>query len=79
VPTGPGALRLTRGDLVDVIATFEPSLSGDDPGPPTFPVARAALVVDVDDEAVTIAVAEREAARVAFALSQGVVTLALAG
>lgn len=48
-----------------------------DPGAPTFPVAEAALVVDVGDESVTVAVDPGEAARVAFALARGTVTLAL--
>jgi len=46
---------------------------------PTFPVARAALVVGVGDEAVTVAVRPDEVPRVAFALARGTVALALAG
>jgi len=40
-------------------------------------VARSALVVHVDEEAVTIAVTADQSPRVAFALAAGAVTLAL--
>ena len=90
VPVDPGGLALRLGDRVDVLATFD--LAGDDAaaadaggaGPaavaePTFPVALAALVVGVGDEAVTVAVRPDEVPRVAFALARGTVALALAG
>lgn len=89
VPVSPGGLALRLGDRVDVLATFDvvgepaPTDPGDpaDPtgaaAPPTFPVASAALVVDVGDEAVTVAVSADEAPRVAFALARGTVALAL--
>jgi Flp pilus assembly protein CpaB len=71
VPVGPGTPPLRPGDRVDVLATFE----GDEP---TFAVASGAGVLDVvADKAVTIAVTVDEAPRVAFALAQGAVTLAL--
>lgn len=75
VPTGAGALPLSAGDVVDVLATVEPGL-GDEP---TFPVASAATVVDAGEDAVTIAVRVEEAPRVAFALGAGAVTLVLVG
>ncbi len=75
VPTGVGALALESGDVVDVLATFDPDTVGD--GEPTFPVARSTTVVGVAEEAVTLAVTEEEAPRVAFALTAGVVTLVL--
>lgn len=74
VPTGPASVALRRGDRVDVLATFDPPPAGQDP---TFPVAEAALVVDVGPEAVAVAVDAREAVRVAYAVAAGVVTLVL--
>ena len=74
VPTGGDSLPLRRGDRVDVLATFDPPPAGEEP---TFPVAEAALVVDVGPEAVAVAVASEEAARVAYAVAAGVVTLSL--
>ena len=76
VPAGPETVPLARGDLVDVLATFDPTLAAGG-GEPTVAVARAALVVDVGEDAVTIAVTEPRAPRVAFALATGSVTLAL--
>lgn len=75
IPTGPGRLGLRPGDRVDVLATFDPLVApaGEDP---TVTVARAAVVVRVGAQAVTIAVAEDEAPRVAFALAQSTITLA---
>ncbi len=77
VPNGRPSLALVRGDAVDVLATFDPPEPAEGI-PPTFPVALRALVVDVGDESATVAVSPEEAARVAFALASGVVTLALA-
>jgi len=74
VPTGPASVPLRRGDRVDVLATFDPPPAGEEP---TFPVAEAALVVDVGPEAVAVAIAADEARRVAYAVAAGVVTLAL--
>lgn len=93
VPVDPGGLSFRLLNRVDVLATFDvagdPS-AGDgvatvEEGPalaapaPTFPVATAALVVDVGDESITVAVTGDEAPRVAFALARGTVTLALTG
>jgi hypothetical protein len=58
-----------------VLVTIEPGLSG--ASVPTVTVARGALVVDVADDAVTVAVPASDAPRVAFAVGQGVVALAL--
>jgi Flp pilus assembly protein CpaB len=63
---------LRRGDRVDVLATFDPPPAGQEP---TFPVAEAALVVDVGPEAASVAVGPEEAKRVAFAVASGTVTL----
>ncbi len=76
VPAGPAELRLRRGDVVDVLATVDPELSGAEP---TFAVATHALVVDVAEDAVTVAVDEDAAPRVAFAVVHGIVTLVLRG
>ncbi len=74
VPTGSASVALRRGDRVDILATFDPPPAGQDP---TFPVAEAALVIDVGPEAVAVAVDPDEALRVAYAVAAGVVTLAL--
>ena len=74
VPVGPGTPPLARGNRVDVLASFDTP----DGAEPTFPVAVAALVVDVEpDKAVTVAVSPTEAPRVAFAIAKATVTLAL--
>jgi Flp pilus assembly protein CpaB len=73
VAAGAAASRVTRGDLVDVLATFDPIAAPEHE--PTFPVATGAVVVDVREESVTIAVAPEEAKRVAFATARGAVTL----
>lgn len=73
VGAGAAAGRLSRGDVVDVLATFDPAAAqGQEP---TFPVATAAMVVDVHSESVTVAVSPEEAKRVAFAETHGAVTL----
>ena len=80
VPDDGAGLRLASGDVVDVLATFDAGTAGaEDGGPPTVAVARDALVVDVSEEGVTIAVTEEQAPRVAFAVAAGLVTLALSG
>jgi Flp pilus assembly protein CpaB len=73
VPAGAESVVVRRGDRVDVLATFDPPPSEE----PTFPVAEAALVVDVGPEAVAVAVPAEDTARVAYAVAAGVVTLAL--
>lgn len=74
VPTGPESVPLRRGDRVDVLATFDPPPAGEEP---TFPVAEAALVIDVGPEAVALAVASGDVRQVAYAVAAGVVTLVL--
>ena len=75
VPGGPAASRLSRGDVVDVLATFDPAAAqGHEP---TFPVATAAVVLDVTEQTVTVAVDPEEAKRVAYAVAKGSVSLAL--
>lgn len=78
VPVEPGLTPpLVVGDRVDVMVALAPELAGD--GPPGFVVAADALVVAVDDAAVTIAVRASAAPRIGVALGQGAVTLALLG
>lgn len=74
VPVEGAKLPVRPGDQVDVLATFDTAEGGQEP---TFPVASGALVVDVSEEAVTVAVTGHEAPRVAFAMARGTVTLAL--
>ena len=67
-------LALDIGDSVDVLVALDPSVAADEPA---VTVARGAVVVAVGEASVTIAVTADEAPRLAFALSQGTVTLAL--
>jgi Flp pilus assembly protein CpaB len=79
VPRGAvAAPPLVTGDVVDVLVVLPPDRdSGRDP--PAFPVAERATVVDVADDAISVAVPEADAARVAWAVTQGAAVLALAG
>ncbi len=61
---------------MDVIASFDPSLVERDP---SVVVAADAVVVEVGDDAITVAVPRSRLTQVAFALSNGIVTLALVG
>jgi Flp pilus assembly protein CpaB len=75
VPVDAAALPVEPGDVVDVLATFDPDLA--DGGDPTVAVAREALVVDVAPEVVVVAVTPAQAPRVAFAVAAGAVALAV--
>jgi Flp pilus assembly protein CpaB len=77
VAAGPAAAKLDKGDIVDVLATFDPATPEAAGKEPTFPVAVGASVIDVGGEAVTIAVEPDEAKRVAFAVAHGAVTVVL--
>jgi Flp pilus assembly protein CpaB len=80
VPLGTvGTPPLTAGDLVDLLAVVPPEAGGDGGGDPAFPLVEGAQVVDVGDEVASVAVPTEDAPRVAYALSQGVVVLALTG
>ncbi|MGH9288727.1 MAG: SAF domain-containing protein [Acidimicrobiales bacterium] len=83
VPVGPlAAPPLTVGDLVDVLAVVpvaaeeRPGQSGD---VPSFPLVEAAVVVDVGEQSIAVAVPVADAPRVAWVLTNGSVVLALAG
>ena len=86
VPLGPaGAPPVRVGDLVDVLVVTPTGPDGagagrEPPGrEPAFPLVEQATVVDVADDAVTVAVPGDDAPRVAWALANGAVVLALAG
>lgn len=87
VPLGPvAAPPLAVGDLVDVLAVVAVASEEPPDGPgghraaePSFPLVEAALVVDVGEESISVAVPETDAARVAWALTNGSVVLALSG
>lgn len=68
---------LAVGDHVDVLVALPEETAGS--GPPGFALTDGALVVSVDEAAVTVAVPREVAPRVAVALGQGAVTLALVG
>ena len=76
VPTGSASPPLRRGDVVDLLATFDPSTTGGH-GDSTLAVALDAPVVDVGPDAATVAVTPSEARAVALAVSRGAVTVAL--
>jgi len=71
-----GGLTVQAGDLVDVVVAGEPAVEGGTPGART--VAAAATVVDVSDEALTVAVDHAEAPEVAWQATQGTTTVVLA-
>jgi Flp pilus assembly protein CpaB len=76
VPVVDARLPAGPGDLVDVVASYDPTLVDRDP---SVVVAADAVVVDVADDAVTVAVPRSRLTDVTFALTNGVVTLALVG
>ena len=85
VPLGPmGAPPLAIGDLVDVLAVVPVAAdgvadAGADTGEPAFPLAEDAMVVDVGEQSVSVAVPDVDAPRLAWTLTNGSVVLALAG
>lgn len=76
VPSGPGWPPLAVGDVVDLHATLNELAGGQ---PQTLRVAERAVVVDVGERAVTVAVPRAEVSATANALSRGVITVALVG
>lgn len=79
VPLGPvGSPPLSVGDLVDVLAVV-PAEAGTATGAPAFPLVKDALVVDVGEQSVSVAVPDVDAPRLAWTLTMGSVVLALAG
>ncbi len=76
IPVIDAVVPAQPGDLVDVIASFDPTLSARDS---SLVIAADAVVVDVAEDAVTVAVTRPRVTEVAFALANGIVTLALVG
>lgn len=76
VPTGSASPPLKKGDVVDLLATFDASATGAT-GDSTLAIALDAAVVDVGTDAATVAVTPAEARAVALAMSRGAVTVAL--
>lgn len=76
VPSGPGWPPLAIGDVVDLHATLNELVGGQ---PETLRVAERAVVVDVGERAVTVAVPRTQVSATANALSRGVITVALVG
>ena len=90
VPIGPaGAPPLAVGDLVDVVAVVPVDAArageghgdgGEEAATPAFPLVERAAVVDVGERGRRRSrCPERDAPRVAWALANGAVVLALAG
>ncbi|KAA0233439.1 MAG: hypothetical protein JJLCMIEE_02154 [Acidimicrobiales bacterium] len=75
IPLLDNGLPVEVGDRVDVLATVDPALSGEQL--PTGEVATGATVVAVEEDSVTVAVEPEETVGVAFALVNGFVTVAL--
>ena len=75
VPAAGASGLVRRGDVVDVLATFDPAAGAG--GDATLTVAADALVVDAGEDAATVAVTPEEAKAVAFAVSHGTITLAV--
>jgi Flp pilus assembly protein CpaB len=73
-----GRPPLHVGDRVDVLAVIA-TQEEPDGGVPAAPLVEDALVVDLEDEAVSVAVPWDQAPAVAYAVTQGSVVLALAG
>ena len=73
LPAAGAPALVRRGDVEDVLATFDPSLTGE--SEPALAVAVGGLVVDVQPDTAVVAVSPEEARRIAFAVSHGTVTL----
>jgi hypothetical protein len=81
VPVAAGAAPpLTVGDLVDVVTVVAiGDAAADDGGAPAFTLVEAATVVHVGEQAVTVAVPDDDAERLAWAVANSAVVLALSG
>ena len=92
VPNGQRAVRLviehgvrpSVGDVIDVLATFDPATLGDG-GDPTVLIAPAVSVLAVDSVpasgdtvGITVLVTPRQTSRLAFSASTGTISIALA-
>lgn len=79
VPVGPGAPPVSVGDRVDLHATFNRGGGAQTAGTDTQQVATGSVVVDLTDDAITVAIDKEEVAATASALSRASVTVALTG
>jgi len=70
IPTGAGTVALAVGDRVDLVAAVDESR-------PAAVLASDALVVDVSEQAITVAVPAADAPAVAFGVAAGTVLPAL--
>ena len=78
IPLDPATTPpLALGDRVDVVVAVPPEAAGG--GAPGFVIAERVLVVDITDQAVTVAVPRDVAPRLAVAFGQGAVSVALVG
>ena len=78
IPVEPGTTPpVVVGDLVEVLVALGPDAAGG--GPPGFALASGVPVIDVTEAAITIAVGDDVAPRLAVAFGQGAVTLAVVG
>lgn len=75
IPMFDAELPAVVGDRVEIIGSFDPALTSR----PSRVLVGDALVVDVADDAVTVAMPAPDVTDVAFALVNGIVLLALVG
>lgn len=79
IPRSPSTPDLSVGDRVDVLATFDPPPGVLRSQVDTFTVASRSTVMQIDDQAVRLALSRDEALQVAGALSGARITLVLVG
>lgn len=75
IPAFDSPLPVEVGDRVEIVASFDPTLTER----PTRLLVPDGLVVAVDEDAVTVAMPAADVTDVAFALVNGIVLLALVG
>jgi len=76
VPVGPAALPLSVGDRVDIVAAVGGTDASVSPSP-SFVLADNALVIETDEQSVTVAVPADDAPRVSLGIVTGSIVLAL--
>lgn len=86
IPLGPaGAPPVRLGDHVDLLAVVPaagpafPEHPAEGEPAPAVPLVEGALVVDVTEQAVSVAIRQAQAPTVAYAVTNGIVLVALAG
>lgn len=75
VPIGAGTPPLTAGDQVDIVATFD--VPDGSPTTPTAVLSSGARVLDVQQDAVTVALDHTDAPRAVHGITKGTVALVL--